>query len=212
MIKYLESLQNENTFKTEKGLLFENWCCNKAIEFGFQPEKIILINKHKPLSSIYDKMKEQTKDFPKPAIELEVEFPPNYKFSFHEVDLAIRIEKYIFIFECKTTNQPIGELGDYLKWLDNFGFNIQLLINKGNILLHNITNGTINHPYLQGLKHFVPVIIQTEGIISKFLGLDTSGYLHFLGVLRGNIEDNTIREFLKNNYKNPNEISPKNNK
>jgi len=130
MIKYLESLQNEDTFKAEKGLLFENWCCNKAIEFGFQPEKIILINKHKPLSSIYDKMKEQTKDFPKPAIELEVEFPPNYKFSFHEVDLAIRIEKYIFIFECKTTNQPIGELGDYLKWLDNFGFNIQLLINK----------------------------------------------------------------------------------
>jgi len=79
-------------------------------------------------------------------------------------------------------------------------------------LLHNITNGTINHPYLQGLKHFVPVVIQTEGIISKFLGLDTSGYLHFLGVLRENIENNTIREFLKNNYKNPNDISPKNNK
>jgi hypothetical protein len=61
-------------------------------------------------------------------------------------------------------------------------------------------------------QHFVPNIIQTEGIIPNFLGLDTSRYLHFLGVLRENIENNTIRKFLKNNFKHTNDISPQNNK
>ena len=208
MIKYLETLQNKDEFRIGKGSLLENWCYYKAIEFGFQPEKIVLINQDKPLSPYYDVMKNQTKDFPQPAIEISVKFPHNYKPSFHEIDLAIKVEEYIFIFECKTTSHPIGEIGNYIKWLDKFGFNIQLLINKGDILLHNIANRTLNHPYLQGLKKYVPIIIQTEGIISKFLGMDTSGYLNFLKVLRKNIDNKTIQEFFKNNFKNSNDNSP----
>lgn len=203
MIKYLESLQNEEDFWIQKGPLLENWCYNKAIELGFKPEKVILRNQKMAPSEIYYKMKEQIKAFPKPALEFEVEFPPDYKVTFHEIDIAIRIEEYIFIFECKSTSTPIGESGDYIRWMDKFGTNIHLLMNKGEILLHNIDNGTINHPYFKGLNHFIPTIIQTEGIFSKLLGLDTSGYIHFLGVLKENIDNNTIKEYLKENFKNP---------
>lgn len=55
------------------------------------------------------------------------------------------------------------------------------------------------------LKHFTPFYIQTDGIISKLLGMDTSRYFYFLSILRENIDKGTIKEFLSNNFKKPNE-------
>lgn len=36
--------------------------------------------------------------------------------------------------------------------------------------------------------------------------MDTSGYLHFLGILREHVNSGTIQEYLKNNFKNPKDI------
>lgn len=203
MIKYLDSLQNEDEFKLSKGPLLEKWCYDKAIEFGFKPEKIVLTNPMRTPTEKYYNMKEQIKDFPKPALEFEVDFPPDYEASFHEIDLAIRLEEFIFIFECKTTNMPIGEIGDYIKWLNNFGYNFQLLLNKGDILLYNVEKGKIKHSFFQDVKYYAPIYIQTEGIISRLLGMDLSTYVHFLRVLKENIDNDTIKEYLKNNFRIP---------
>lgn len=51
-------------------------------------------------------MKEISKNFPKEPIEIEVEFPPNYDATIHVIDFAIKINEYVFIFECKTTSMP----------------------------------------------------------------------------------------------------------
>ena len=200
MIKYLESLQNEDEFRLQKGPLLENWCYEKAVEFGLKPEKIVLRNPKCSPSYLYNKMKQQTKDFPKQILELESEFLPDDKSSYHEIDLAIKVEDYVFIFECKTTSVPIGEYGDYVNWLDNYGSNIQLLIRKGETLLHNISNKIINHPSLLGIKFYVPFVLQTEGFISNLHGLDTSRYLELLRQLQDKISTNRIKEFLKDAF------------
>ena len=68
-------------------------------------------------------------------------------------------------------------------------------------MLHNINNGKIKAPFLLGLKYYVPTIIQTEGLVSKTLGMSTDGFLKFLSVLKENAEKGTIHTFLEQNYK-----------
>lgn len=62
--------------------------------------------------------------------------------------------------------------------MDNFGYNLNLLINKSETLFHNIDNGIINLPYFKGVMYYAPIVVQTEGTISKLLGMNTSGYLY----------------------------------
>jgi len=207
MIKYLEILQNEQEFKDIKGPLLENWCYEKAVEFGFDPIKLILKNTRKVPTERYYEMKEQIKDFPGKTLEFSIDFPEGYRPTFHEIDLIIFIEEYVFIFECKSTSAPLGEYGDFIKWLDNFDYNIQLLINKGNILVDNIVKETIIHPALQGVKKFVPNLIQTEGIYPKYLTLSTHSYIQFLAVLKEQIDLGTEKEYLKNNFGLPTQLT-----
>ena len=84
----LESLQSEKEFKKQKGILLENWCKDRAEEAGFQTIKVILRNTRKDPSPIYDKMKQQIKNYTGKMLEFKVPFPKNYKPTFHEIDFA----------------------------------------------------------------------------------------------------------------------------
>ena len=118
LVKYLESLQSEKEFQKQKGILLENWCKDRAEEAGFQTIKIILRNTRKTPSPIYNKMKQQIRNFTGKMLEIEVPFPKNYKPTFHEIDFAFKIENSLCIFECKSTRVPKGAFGDLVYWID----------------------------------------------------------------------------------------------
>ena len=152
-------------------------------------------------SSNYYKMKQQIRQFTGNTLEFEIPFPKNYRFTYQEIDFAFPVEDILFMFECKSTRVPKGTIGDLVSWIDNFSFNIDLLAKKGDILLQNIRQGNIDIPFLHGLTHYVPTVIQTEGLISKTLGMSTDGFSKFLSVVKEQIDNGTIHTFLEQNFK-----------
>ena len=199
VIKYFENLQREKEFQNTKGTLLENWALEKAQKFGFQAEKLILINpKNKPTKK-YLKMKEQIKSFPREPIELQAEFPAKNKNSYYrEIDLAFRIRNHLFLYECKGTSAPIGEQGRLYDWGSYFEENMARLENKSAILYHNIKNKIIDHPFLNRVEINVLQIIKTEGLLAHYAVLLPHEFLNQLKKLREHIDDNTIEEYLEN--------------
>lgn len=202
LIKYFENLQREKEFQNTKGTLLENWSLGKAQEFGFQAEKIILINpKNKPTEK-YLKMKEQIKSFPREPIELKAEFPiENKKSYFREIDLAIRIKNHLLIFECKGTSAPIGEAGKLYYWGSYFEEQMHLLANKSDIIYYNIKNNIINHPFLNGVEIIVFQLIKTEGLLAHYAVMFPHEFINHLKNLREHIEKKTIEEYLEKSLK-----------
>mgnify|MGYP003566092964 CR=1 FL=1 len=80
--EFLSREEREKEFRDIKGILLENWSLEKAQEFGFQAEKLILINPKNEPTEKYFEMKEQIKSFPREPIELEAEFPERNKKSY----------------------------------------------------------------------------------------------------------------------------------
>ncbi len=196
LIKYLESLQGLEEFYKAKGELLEKWAFEKAIEIGFMPEKIILINPQREPTPRYEAMIKQIESFPRPPLKLEVKFPEEDHSYYHEIDFAFRIQNKLFLFECKGTKAPIGEEGKYIKWVVHFLDNFELLKRKTRILHHNIKNGNIKHPFLDDIEEEVLNIIKTEGIYSYWCELTTHEYVYYLRNLRESIDNNTFNEFL----------------
>ena len=203
LLKYMEILLNEEEFKLDrKGALLENWCYHWAVKYGFQPEKIVIINPNQKPTPNYYKMIQQTKNFPQSRLELEAEFSPEFNnYYFQEIDFAIKIDNYLFLFECKGTLAPFSEEGKYIKWVDNFYNNFDLLMQKGELLMKNIEKGIINHSFFQGVANFIPIIIQTEGLIAHYCTMTTLGYLAFLDEASKAIGSKKFNEFIESKLK-----------
>lgn len=144
-------------------------------------------------------MKEQIKSFPREPIELQAEFPAKNKKSYYrEIDLAIRIKDHLFLFECKGTSAPIGEQGKIYYWGSYFEDNMKLLGKKSDILYHNIKNNIIDHPFLNGVEKIVLQIIKTEGLLAHYSIMFPHEYINYLKILRENIDNNSIEDYLNN--------------
>ena len=203
LIKYLENLQRSKEFRDIKGILLENWSLEKAQEFGFQAEKIILTNPKNSPTKKYHYMKEQIKFFPREPIELQAEFPEkNKKSYFREIDLAIRIQDHLFIFECKGTSAPIGEQGNLYDWGSYFEERMTILEKKSAILYHNIKSKIIDHPFLNGVEIIVLQIIKTEGLLAKYAVMFPHEFIRYLKKLKENIDNSTIDEYLEESFQN----------
>ena len=198
MIKYFENLQKINEFINRKGALFEEWCYRKAVEQGFNVKKIILRNARLPPSDKYDKMLKQIESFPIEPYIFECEFYGDYENStFFEIDLAIRVEKYLYLIECKSSGTLLSEMARYVKWMNNFHKNMQLLIVKGKHLIKNIKENNLDHDFLNGVEKFIPIIVKTEGLITPYGTLQAEHFEKFLKKLGKNVENNTLEKFLK---------------
>ncbi len=97
--------------------------------------------------------------------------------------LAFKIDEYLFIFECKATCAARGEQDKFLEWIDYFNEIIQILINKGKLLLYNLDNNFINIPFSKAVKKVITYQIQTEGVFSEFMVMTLQGFLQFLKVM-----------------------------
>ena len=202
-IKYIESLQGEKEFRDKKSALLEKWCFDTAIQLGFKHEdmeKIVLINPKRTPTKLYYKMIEQTKTFPKPRCELEAEFPGDFNTSyFEEIDLALRVKDYLFLFECKGTSVPISEHENFITWSFYFNENMNHLLSKADLLFYNLENGDISHPLLKKLEKSkcVPVVFQTEGIIMRHMNLSIDKYAILLKELKKHREKDTLDAFFE---------------
>ncbi len=202
LIKYLEEIQKKEEFRIIKGSLLENWCYNQAISYKFNVEKLILINPKQEPDEDYSVMKSQTKDFPKESLEIEVEFPEKIKdFYSQEIDLALRIDKYLILFECKATSAPIGEQGDFIVWINNFHKNMRKLVRKADIINDNLMNSENIHPFLEKVKEIRVIQVQTEGIFYKYDVMNAQGYIRYLEDLRKHANKNEIDVFFHENLK-----------
>lgn len=197
LIKYLESLQEEDEFKSLKGKLLESWAYEKAVEYGFDPFKLILINPKKSPTPRYKDMREEIESFPGESVEIEAEFPNNDKSYYHEIDLVFKIKENLFLFECKGTRARIGEEGRYFSWSLNFIEQINHLGHKSEILYKNIRSKFITHPYLEGIEYHTIQVIKTEGIYSQWGELTIQEYVQDLKNLRENLGKGTIDAYLK---------------
>ena len=178
LINYLEKIQIHPEFRKQKGALLEKWCYDRATEIELVPEKLIFKNKLQNPSEIYFSMLEQTKSFPKTPIEIECEFPEEFRtISFFEIDLAIKIKNNLLLIECKGTSVPIEEEGNYFKWITRYLQNLKILKNKVKLILYLIDSKLPIHPYLKDIDECSFFIVQTEGIIDDKYSTSLSGFL-----------------------------------
>ena len=115
LIKYIESLQEDDEFRSVKGKLLEKWAYEKAIDYDFDAIKLILINPKRDPTPRYKDMKEEIETFPGESLEIKAEFPEGDKSYYHEIDLVFRVKDNLYLFECKGTRARIGEEGRFSK-------------------------------------------------------------------------------------------------
>lgn len=193
IVKYLESFHSCEEFFTQKGILLENWCYETATSHGFQPEKVILRNPKIPTSEKYHDMKRQISAFLRQPIEMDAEFVGNSaQFDFEELDLVLAVGKYLLVFECKGTSAPMSEEPRLHAWLENFHRNIKKTIRRGNLLLYNLRNGRIDLPMFSDVAIFVPIVIQTEGIVAIHGSMTPISFKAFLKALRKAVEEDRV--------------------
>lgn len=200
-VKYLEELQQDKGFKVEKGKLLENWCYQKAVEYGFRAEKIIITNSLTKPTSKYYEMKEQVKDFPKEPIEIKVQFFEDDPSYFREIDFAFNVQDCLFIFECKGTSAPIGEEGRIYSWGSHFERNRNILSEKSDIISFNLQNGTITHPFFEKAKKTVLEVIKTEGLLGKYGVMFPHEFEQYLKDLKQAVDNNNFKEFFEEEFK-----------
>lgn len=202
LIKYFESLHKDEVFKKLKGALLENWCYEKATALGYNSKKIILTNPLVEPSDDYYKMLKQIEDFPDEHLSLDCEFYGDYsKYDFFEIDLAIKIPKYLIIIECKSYGIPFSEDARFISWMDNFRRNVHLTIMIGNHIIENLKNDNIQHKFFEDTQKFIPIIVQTEGLFPDYGIIQFSHLERFLKDLKEHIRNDTVEEFLKNPWK-----------
>jgi len=199
MIKYLETLQSELKFKILRGKLLENWAFNEIVNLDFWTEKLILLNATRiNLSNKYHKMKKQIEDFPKSPLEIKIPFTRNYeKYYFQEFDLAIRVQNYLFIVECKGTRIPKSEWPRIIYWLDRLRSEALLLRKKINLLDNLLKSKVINHPFLNGVERIVQCHLKTEGVLDKIGTFSTRTFKAYFKTLKKYLDDNQFQEFEK---------------
>ncbi len=193
MVKYFEELQNTDEFRDQKGALLENWCLKLIEEHGFQVEKIILKNKDVEPNDNYWDMKEQVKSFNKEPLEFEVEFIDHQKkYPFHEFDLIFRVEKLLYVVECKCTAIRFSQTTKYVSWGSRFERVFDVHSKKIDNLKYNVEKGKISHPLFNDLVEYIPIIIQTEGIFHGTFGVDTDTFRVVLANLKKYYEDGDL--------------------
>lgn len=143
-------------------------------------------------------MFEQIKDFPKKPLMINVEFPQKLKkFYFREIDLALRVSKYLVLFECKGTSAPIGELGNFIEWINHFNENMRKLTVKADLIFENLKNEKISHPFFDGVEDIRINQIQTEGLFYKYGVMTIGGFKQYLSDLRNHVDNETLDTFFQ---------------
>lgn len=183
LIKYLEHIQLTGEFGKIKGALLEEWCYERVLDLGFNAAKIILRNPKFPPSDNYNKMKEQTKDFPH-IIEVVTQFPEESRSSFEEIDLAIRLEETLYLFECKVKRSVRGTQDIFLQRIEDINYNLKSLNWKGMLIKNNSRKNNFNEEFLQGIRHFEGFQIGTGNIFSGYKVVPPQGFEYLLQHLR----------------------------
>lgn len=180
-------------------LLLQEWAYERAVEQRFNPEKIILIHPQKERSSNYYEirncLKYLLKIFPKNPIEIEVEFPKDDDHDFHEIDLAIRFNKYLFLLEVKGTKATNGWI-THVQRAKIFNERMKSLQKKADILIDNLKKGKIHHPFLLGVKKYILQRLITEGTSAKPGVMTPIEYIQFLKTVREQWDKGTLDEYL----------------
>ena len=185
-----------------KRQLLEKWCYEKAISLGYKAKKVILTNPKVELTDNYYKMLKQIENFPDEPLSFECEFYGDYSIaSFFEVDLAIKIPKYLLIIECKSYGIPFSEGENYIQWMDNFHYNMHQTVVKGKHILFNIEEKNIQHEFFEDTIKFIPIIVQTEGIFPNYGIIQFRYFERFLKELGEHIKNDSLEDFLKNPLK-----------
>ncbi len=193
MIKYFEELQFTQEFRDQKGALLENWCLEVIEEHGFQAEKIILRNKDVPPNDNYWDMKEQVKSFKKEPLEFEVEFIEHQKkYPFHEIDVVFRAEKLMYLIECKSREIRFSESTKYASWGSRFERILDIHYKKRDNLAYSVKNGSISNPFFEDIVEYIPIILQTEGVVHKLYGFDTDKFRTLLSNVKKHQEEGTL--------------------
>ena len=193
MIKYFEELQYTDEFRDQKGALLENWCLKLIEEHRFQVEKIILKNKDIEPNENYWSMKEQIKSFNKEPLEFEVEFIDHQKkYPFHEIDLVFRVDKLLYVVECKCTAIHLSQATRFVSWGSKFEKVFDIHTKKIDNLAYIVKKGAISHPLFKDLVEYIPIIIQTEGIYHGTFGFDTDKFRLLLANIKKRYEDGDL--------------------
>ncbi len=197
MIKYFEELQFTQEFRDQKGALLENWCIDVIEENGFRAEKIILRNKNVIPNDNYWDMKKQVKSFKKEPMEFEVEFIEHQKkYPFHEMDVIFRAEKLMYVVECKSREIRFSESTKYLSWGTRFKRIFDVHYKKIDNLVYCVKNGSISDPFFEDVVEYIPIILQTEGVVHQFYGFDTDKFRVLLSNIKKRQEEGTLmKEF-----------------
>lgn len=197
--KYFETLHKEKEYRQTKGALLEEWVYQIVKNYGFQPEKIILTNQeNNPLDSHYYKsLKNTIQNFPKKPLEFEVEFPDAFKnWYFIEIDIAFRVDDCLFMIECKATSVPRSEEPNVIWWAKNFFQIIERLKLKGDFIEYNLQRKNIQSSFLIGLEKYVPIVINTEGLVGYSGLINTLNLILYLGILKSYVDKGELHKFL----------------
>ena len=179
LIKYLELIQLTDEFASKKGALLEEWCYERAIIQGLNAAKIILRNPKLTPSDYYREMKKQTKDFPR-TIEVEAKFPESSNSDFKEIDLAIRLEDAIYLFECKAKRSVRGAQVRILQDIEKIGNNLRSLNRKGMLIKENSRVNYFKEDFLKGIKHYEVFQIGTGDIFRGYNVITPQGFEYLL--------------------------------
>lgn len=204
LLKYLESLQQDPNFKFLRGELLEIWAYNHAVKNGFKAEKLIITNANrKNPSKYYLKMKEQTKNFPKVPLELNIPFSEEKNNHFYmEFDVTFRVKNHLFAIECKGTSIPKSQWPQVYLWFNNLNKEFRNSRDKINHLLKLIKLGRIKHPFLKGVDSIVDCHLKTEGLLHKkgiIFSMET--YKDYLKNLKEHLDNGNFDEFKRKRFR-----------
>ena len=198
LIKYLEQIQKSDEFRNLKAKLLENWCYKEAEKRDLHPEKLILKNSNIDLSQNqkYKELKSQISDFPKKPLKLKVDAPNNLNFAFREFDVIFRVGDYLFLIECKATSIPIGEFGEYSKWIEYSNKRLEKQDQKEKLLKNLIDNNLIQHQLFDNIKEYISIQLQTEGLIHAHKSVTCKSYIKILDDLKNSVQEKRVDEFV----------------
>lgn len=143
----------------------------------------------------YWDMKEQVKSFNKEPLEFEVEFIKHQKrYPFHEFDLIFRVDKLLYVVECKCTRIRFSQSTKFVSWGNRFEKVFDIHSKKIDNLKYSIEKGIISHPLFNDLVEFIPNVIQTEGVFHGTYGFDTDTFRVAMANIKKQYEDGNLME------------------
>lgn len=160
-----DQIQSNPKYRVRKGQLLENYVQNQFHLREIESYKLILRNNTKDSSENFKLMKDQIRNYPKEnIIELDIAFPPDFNYSFNEIDLVYKVDRTLILVEIKSTHVQIDEL-NFATW-SYFQIKSQENLKRKRDLISKILPSLKElHVFFENIEEIKTILLKTEGLI-----------------------------------------------